>query len=85
MAQRSLAEYHGRWGAEHGNSLFFKCSIVGIKKDARLQAVMSRMVVFIMRGKDVTGFSREDLVICFSCAKLGVMDSALRCQRDRPN
>ncbi|XP_010124798.1 PREDICTED: A disintegrin and metalloproteinase with thrombospondin motifs 20-like, partial [Chlamydotis macqueenii] len=31
---------------------------------------MSRMVVFIMKGKDLTGLSKEDLVICFSCAKL---------------
>lgn len=36
-------------------------------------------------GKDMTGLSKEDLVICFSCAKLEVMDSALRCQRHRPN
>lgn len=46
---------------------------------------MSRMVVFIMRGKDMKELSKEDVVICCSCAKLELIDSALRYQKDRPN
>lgn len=46
---------------------------------------MGRMVVGIVRGKDMMRLSREDLVIRFSRANLEAMDSALRCQRDRPN
>lgn len=43
---------------------------------------MGRMGVFVMKGKDMTRLSKQDLVICFICAELEVMG---RDVRDGPN
>lgn len=64
------------------NSLHSYCKFLSLLPlHEEIKAYLLCIKTWKVRGKDMIGLSKKDLVIYFICAKLEVMDSALRSQR----